>query len=621
MDKEKPGFFRRLFRGLVTFVTALRLLVVNVLFIAVLAIIFLGLSGGKIPKIPDRGALVLDLKGSLVDQVSYVDPLQRLMGGVTPEQHETLVQDVIDAIRYASEDQRINTLVLQLDDLAFGGISKIQEIATVLEEFRSSGKKIIAIGDNYSQDQYLLASHADEIYLHPMGGVSIKGYGVYRNYYRKALEKMEINFHVFRVGNYKSALEPMMRESMSDDSRESNLAWLSSLWGEYVSTISARRNLSPNIVNHYANKFDQVLAEHQGDGALAAAATGLVDAIVDRDEINQQLINEVGATDEEGLYQQIGFERYLWIRNIELPNPAVDGKIAVVVASGMILDGDWPPGYIGGDSLAQLIRQVRRDESVDAVVLRVDSGGGSAFASEIIRRELALLKQQGRPLVVSMGSVAASGGYWLSALADEIWATPTTLTGSIGIFSAFPTIEKTLGKLGVSNDGVGTTAMADAGRIDRPLNPVFGRAMQSSLENGYAHFLTIVASGRGMTTEQVDGVAQGRVWSGADALQNGLVDQLGGLDQAVAAAAKLANLNEFETELVELPLTPQQQFVQELMGSEVMISWFGSVQASPQSLLSQINRWIVPFGRGLEFIDSMNDPQDMYLHCSACAEL
>ncbi|MEH6558711.1 MAG: signal peptide peptidase SppA [Oceanicoccus sp.] len=621
MDKEKPGFIRRLFKGLVKFVTALRLLVVNLLFLLVLVIVFLGFSGGEIPKIPERGALILDLKGSLVDQASYVDPLQRLMGGVTPEQDETLLQDVIDAIRYAGDDERINTLVLQLDDLAFGGISKIQEIAMVLEEFRRSGKKIIAIGDNYSQDQYLLASHADEVYLHPMGGVSITGYGVYRSYYKKALDKMEINFHVFRVGNYKSALEPMMRESMSDDSRESNLAWLNSLWGEYVSTISTRRNLSPDTINDYANKFDQVLAEHQGDGALAAAATGLVDAIVDRDEINQQLINEVGAADDEGLYQGISFERYLWIRNIELPNPAADGKIAVVVASGMILDGDWPPGYIGGDSLVQLIRQVRRDESIDAVVLRVDSGGGSAFASEVIRRELALLKQQGRPLVVSMGSAAASGGYWISALADEIWAMPTTLTGSIGIFSAFPTIEKTLGKLGISNDGVGTTAMADAGRIDRPLNSVFGRAMQSSLENGYTRFLTIVANGRGMTTEQVDGVAQGRVWSGADAFDNGLVDQLGGLDQAVAAAAKLANLTEYKTELVELPLTPQQQFLQELMGSEVMLSWLAGIYHNPQSLFSQINRWIIPFGRGLEFIDNMNDPQNMYLHCSACAEL
>lgn len=621
MDKKNPGFIKRLFQGCVKFVSALRLLVVNVLFLLVLVIVFLGISGGEIPKIPERGALMLDLKGSLVDQTSYVDPLQRLMGGVTPEQHETLVQDVIDAVRYASEDPRITTLVLKLDDLAFGGISKIQEISLVLEEFRRSGKKIIAIGDNYSQDQYLLASHADEIYLHPMGGVSIKGYGVYRSYYKKALEKMAINFHVFRVGNYKSALEPMMRESMSDDSRESNLAWLSSLWGEYVDTIAARRNVSADSVNYYANKFDQVLAEHQGDSARAAAATGFVDAIVDRDEINQQLINEIGATDEEGLYQRIGFERYLWIRNIELPSSVADGKIAVIVASGMILDGDWPPGYIGGDSLAQLIRQVRRDESVDALVLRVDSGGGSAFASEVIRRELALLKQQGRPLVVSMGSTAASGGYWISALADEIWATPTTLTGSIGIFSAFPTIEKTLGKLGISNDGVGTTAMADAGRIDRPLNSVFGRAMQSSLENGYARFLTIVASGRDMTTDQVDDVAQGRVWSGADAFDKGLVDQLGGLDQAVAAAAKMANLDQFETEVVQLPLTPQQQFIQELMGSEVMLSWLGNPHAESQSLLRQINRWIVPFGRGLEFIDNMNDPQNTYLHCSTCAEL
>mgnify|MGYP003385412812 CR=1 FL=1 len=621
MDEKKPGFFKRAFHALSSFITGLRLLVVNVLFLAILAVVFLGLSGGEIPKIPPQGALILDLKGSLVDQTSYVDPLQRLMGGVNAEQKETLVQDVTDAIRYASEDKRINTLVLSLDELAFGGISKIQEIGVALEGFRRSGKKIIAVGDHYTQDQYLLAAQADEIYLHPMGGVNIKGYGVYRSYYKKALDKLEVNFHVFRVGNFKSAMEPVMRDSMSEASRESNLVWLNSLWDEYVNTVASRRNLSPEIVNSYANTFDQIIAEHQGDSALAAAATGFVDAIVDRDEVNQQLIDQVGATDDKGHYQGIGFERYLWIRNIELPNPATEGKVAVLVASGMILDGDWPPGYIGGDSLAQLIRQVRRDDSVDAVVLRVDSGGGSAFASEVIRRELALLKQQGRPLVVSMGSTAASGGYWIAAQADEIWATPTTLTGSIGIFSAFPTIDRSMAKLGVSNDGVGTTKMSDAGRIDRPLNAVFGRAMQSSLDNGYERFLAIVANGREMTKEQADGVAQGRVWSGADALANGLVDKLGGLDQAVAAAAKLASLDNYATELVELPLTPQQQFLQELMGSEVMMSWLGGFQRDSQFLLTQINRWVFPFSRGLEFIDNMNDPQNMYLHCSACAEL
>jgi protease-4 len=368
--------------------------------------------------------------------------------------------------------------------------------------------------------------------------------------------------------------------------------------------------LKPLEINQYVNEMDVLLAQYHGNTATAAMAAGLIDGVKTRDEANTYLIDKVGAVDEDGYFQGVDFDSYVWLRGFEDEQPESEAVVGIIVAKGMILDGRQPAGGIGGDSLAELIRQARTDNEVDAVVLRVDSGGGSPFASEIIRRELLLLQKSGKPLVVSMGSMAASGGYWISALADEIWATPTTLTGSIGIYGAFPTLDKTLARLGVHTDGVGTTELAGSMRLDRPLNPIAERVIQSSIEHGYEQFIDIVADGGGMVKFRVEKLAGGRVWSGADAYGNGLVDKLGGLEEAIAAAAELAELDDYRRQWIELPLSPQEQFIRELGG---VLSPLGQT-----SMLSQWQRFAAPFQESIKLLNQMNDPRGIYVQCVAC---
>jgi protease IV len=610
MDEKRPGIIRRSFSFLTALISGLRLLLVNLFFIAAIVVVVVIISHSELPQVPDKGALVLDIKGRLVDQLNIVDPLVSLMGGSSSRQQETLLQDVLDAIQYAKDDSRINSMVISLDQLAYGGISKMQEVAVAIDEFRANGKKIVAIGDNYTQDQYWLASQADELYVHPMGGILLQGYGLYRSYYKRALDKLRINFHIFRVGTYKSAMEPFMRDDMSEQAREANLVWLDSLWNDYTGSVAKRRNLKQSDINEYINTLDQLMEKHDGNSAGVAMAAGLVDGVKTRDQMNDYLRELVGATDKNGAFAHIGLEEYLWVKKLESSTKQSDTNIGVIVASGNIIDGEQPPGTIGGDTLASLIRGARTDQTVKALVLRVDSGGGSAFASEIIRRELELFKKEGKPLVVSMGSMAASGGYWISALADEIWATSTTLTGSIGIFGAFPTIENTLGEMGVTTDGVGTTELAGSLRIDRPLQPIAARVIQSSIEHGYDKFLDIVADGRSLGKLEVEKIAEGRVWSGADAKELGLVDSIGGLEQAVKAAATLANLEDYNKKLIEIPLSPQQQLFIELSGR---VSVFKG-----STVVIQLHQWLAPFRDSLIFVSQMNDPKGQYLFCTAC---
>lgn len=611
MDQnKKPGLLRRFFRRLGQLLTGLRILLSNLLFLAVIVIIIGLFSSAELPSIPDQGALVLNPQGSIVEQRSFNDPFIRFMGRSDPEQHEILLQDVIDSIKLAADDQRINTLVLELDGMVHGGISKLQEVNLAVEQFRSRGKKVIAVADSYTQDQYWLAAQADEVYLHPMGAILLQGYSVYRNYFKQALDKLAIDFHVFRVGQFKSAVEPFIRDDMSAEAKTANLAWLNRLWGEYTSAVTARRKLPADGIDQFINTMDQQLAAAGGSTARAALAAGLVDGIQSREASNQYLAELVGGVDEDGLYKGIGFESYLWLRQRELGvQTQSENVVGVIVAEGNIVDGVQPPGMIGGDSLAQQIRSARTDSQIKAVVLRINSGGGSAFASEIIRSELELLRRAGKPLVVSMSSVAASGGYWIASLADEIWAMPTTLTGSIGIFGAFPTLDKSLAKLGVTTDGVGTTELAGGLRLDRPLHPVAASVIQSSIEYGYQQFLQIVADGRSMDINEVAKIASGRVWAGSQAKELGLVDQLGGLDQAVASAARLAGLDDFDEQVLELPLTPAEQILRTLSGvmAKAQAGWILQVNSLVNPLLSQLGNY-----------SWLNDPRGVYLYCQIC---
>jgi protease-4 len=428
------------------------------------------------------------------------------------------------------------------------------------------------------------------------------------------LEKLRISFHVFRVGTYKSALEPFLRDDMSKYAKESNLSWLNELWSFYKIDVASRRNLAPGNFDDYINNFPAHLAKADGDTALLALNQGLVDAIKTRDEVRQELINLVGEENSSGTFTQIEFDDYLQIigPRLNMKNP-LSPKVGVIVAKGIILDGDQPAGTIGGDSLADLIRRARQDDHINALVLRIDTGGGSSLASEIVRREIEITRLSGKPVVVSMGSVAASGGYWIASAADEIWASPTTITGSIGIFGAFATFEKSLDSLGIHSDGVGTTKLADAFDPSRPLNPLVKDAWQQMIEHGYHRFIKRVAEGRNMAPEDVEKIAQGRVWSGAAALKIGLVDKLGSLQEAVAAAASRANLSEYEISYIQKPLTSREKLIESL--NRILYSFVRD------SALNDLNSSFSAFkdiGDDIEHVMQLNDPLGLYAYCLTC---
>jgi len=617
MEKERPGLIRRFFAGLWSMLDAIRRVLLNLLVLFVLVLIVIGLFSEKGPTVPDGGALIINPTGELVDQMSYVDPFSKLINGpdVAPE---TLLRDVIKAIDAAAVDSRIKMIVLETDALDHAGISKMQELSQALARFREQGKSVVALGDNFNQDQYYLAAQADKVFLNPMGEVMLQGYGVYTNYFREALDKLQVTMHVFRVGTYKSAVEPFIRDGMSAEVKENHLTWLGALWQQYRAGIAARRGITPQRVDDYVNKIDQVFATSNGDTAQAALDWNLVDGLKTREEANDYLIEQVGE-DEDGFFRGVDFRDYLLANRSLLTPSSRSDKVGVIVASGIILDGEQRAGQVGGDTLAALIRQAQLDDKVKAVVLRVDSEGGSAFASEIIRQALLSFQDSGKPLVVSMGSIAASGGYWISAGADEVWATPGTITGSIGIFGAFPTVENSLAKLGVHTDGVGTTALAGAFRIDRPLDPAVGRAIQSGIDNGYRRFLQVVAEGREMKVEEVDRIAQGRVWSGNDAKEVGLVDELGSLDDAIKSAAERAELKHYEPQWIEPALTPTEVLLQKLSGAAQ--SYIGGSRVNAPLSGAAVWSPFRPLLRELGNLARWNDPKAMYLFCGGCARL
>jgi protease IV len=611
---SKPSLVRRFFSGIWRLLTRIRLALSNILFLAMIAFIYFIYVGGAPEPLPDKAALLLNMTGTVVDQKSEVNPFQALLGAPSRENHEVLLRDIIEAIDYAAEDPAINSLVMELDSLGRLGISKTQEIVDALENFRESGKPIVAIGDYYTQDQYLLASHADTVIAHPLGGVALEGYSSYHNYFREALKKISVNVHVFRAGDHKSAVEPFMRDDMSPAEKELTSRWLNNLWGQYSTIVEIQRGLKPGMVDSYVNNFAQLLQKQGGDAAETALQWGLVDKLLTRSEGNDYLVEVVGANDDDGLYEAVVFERYV-ARKRPLSLGASDGdRVAVITAEGTILPGEQPPGSIGGDSLARLIRGAVEADGVKAIVLRINSGGGSMFASEIIREQVVYARNMGLPVVVSMGAVAASGGYYIAADADEIWATPSTITGSIGVFAAFPTFEKLLQRVGIYTDGVGTTDLAGSMRADRPLNPQLEAALTSGVAFAYKSFVQIVAQGRDMTVAEVDPLAQGRVWSAADALKAGLVDSLGSLDDAIAAAAARADLETYEVQYVEIPLSPRDMLMKQLANS------VGSLHVLTQSAASSaLSGLLGPMQEAAKELGSMQDPGYLYMRCVSCS--
>lgn len=610
MTQERKGLIRRFFGGLWALLTWLRASLANLFFLLFLAVAIAMFSADRGAGVPERAALVVDPSGRVVEQLSIVDPLAQLLGGAEGRDRETLLKDILDAIVHARDDQRIGAIVLATDALKGAGITKTRDIAAALEAFRATGRKIIAIGDAYSQDQYLLAAQADEIWMHPMGMVDLSGYAAYRNYYGGALEKLKIDLHVFRSGVFKSAFDFMERGDMSDADRIATGSLLQEIWSTYTGVVTARRKLPAESVDHYANGIDTVFARHGGDAGAAAMGYGFVDSLMTRGEMDATLAEMVGE-DDEGHFSAVNFRDYLGaVRPVfELDGERGDAVVGVIVASGMILDGKQPAGNVGGDSLAALVRKAAGDDSLKALVLRIDSPGGSGFASEIIREALLEFRATGKPLVASMGSVAASGGYWIAAPANEIWASPTTITGSIGVLSAFPSIARGLNELGINNDGLGTTSIAGGLDLSRPLSPQLEAVLRMSNEHTYRRFIDIVAEGRRMSPEKVEEVAQGRAWTGTQAQANGLVDQLGNLEQALAAAARLAKLDRYDTRYIEEPASWSSQLLARL-------------SLSPDTLLGKMLsgvRLLYLPPEPLTLLGRLQDPRSQYAICTVCA--
>lgn len=610
---SKPSLLRRIFSAIWNGITRIRMALSNILFLVFIALVYFVYLGGGEESPPERAALLLNLAGVVVDQRSQVEPLQALMGEPSPEDHEVLLRDVIDAIDYAADDPAVSALVMELDQLMYAGLSRTQEIAVALEAFKAGGKPVIAVGDIFTQDQYLLASYADTVILNPFGGVGLEGFSSYRNYFRDALEKLSVNVHVFKAGEHKSIAEPFLRDDMSPGEKLITERWLQVLWGQYAATVEAQRELPPGAVNDYVNNYAQLLAAAGGDTAALARQAGLVDEVLNRDEANAYLVELVGASNEEGLYEAFLFERYVARQRPSALLPVEGKRVAVITAEGNIVPGDQPSGTIGGDSLAALIESTATTVGVEAIVLRVNTGGGSVFASEVIRQQVLATRALGIPVVISMGAMAASGGYYIAAEADEIWATPGTITGSIGVFAAIPTFEDLLQRMGIYTDGVGTTDLAGSLRLDRSLNPEVAAALRSGVEFSYRNFVALVAAGRDMTTEQVDSLAQGRIWSAPDALENGLIDGLGSLDDAIAAAAARAELDEYEVEFVELPRSPRELFLQQLADR------VGNLGLWRESALgASVARLLEPVAGAVDELASLQDPRHLYVRCVPC---
>ncbi|AOS98588.1 Protease 4 [Microbulbifer aggregans] len=612
---HKKGLIRRFFGAIGGAITWLRRVFTNLLFLLLLLFVFAAIFGKEERlTVPQGAALKLAPTGFLVDERSPPRGLPAFLGG-PPGPVETRVKDLVDAIDYAAKDKRISSIVLELDYLMGGGLSKLEEVGAALQRFKSTDKPVYAIGDNFTQAQYFLASHADEIYLNPMGSVLLNGFGAYRNYFKSALDKLKVNFHVFRVGDYKDFIEPYTRDDMSPASRENNQRWLHELWGEYTEQVTGLRNLPPQAIDIFIEQLPQNLRDQNGSWAEAALANQLVDQLASRRVAVKALQEKIGAGDDDQTYKSIDAQPYLRHQRLTqlAPKPG-SSKVALISASGAIVDGEAPAGQIGSVTLGNLIAQAR-EKDVAALVLRIDSGGGSAFASEAIRQELLATREAGIPVVVSMGSVAASGGYWIAAGGDEIWATPSTITGSIGVFGAFPTFEDSLESIGIFNDGVGTSDLAGTMRLDRPLPEAAADVLQLGVENTYDRFLRIVAEARSSTPEEVHKIAQGQVWTGRTAQQLGLVDELGNLNDAIAGAARLAELEDYELIEIKRELTPGERFMRTL--SENIDA---RIAAGIQSNLP-LGAWLSslePALQPLAELQSYRDPRAIYARCMAC---
>lgn len=577
--------------------------------------LFFGAMKDSTLVLPDRAVLVIEPYGFLVEQIEG-DPFDRALAELAGDgKPQTLLQDIVDALEYAKDDDRIEVVYLELTSMLGAGLSKLQHLSAAIEDFKTSGKPVIASADFLSQQGYYVAAHADEVFLHPNGMLLLRGYGRFRNYYKDAIDLLRIDWNVFRVGTHKAFVEPYTRMDMSDEDRETTLRLVEQLWSLYQVDVETARELEAGTIEDFTDNFSEIVEEAGGDLATAAAQYGLVDDLLKRTEVRELLIDYVGADpDNADTYKAASMYDYLAQMRMLSGDKVRSKNVAVIVAAGNILFGTQPPGTIGGDSTAELLRRARNDDSVEAVVLRVDSPGGSAFASEIIVDEILALQEEGKPVVASMGSVAASGGYQISMYADRIFASPSTITGSIGIFGMFPTYQRTLEVIGISTDGIGSTPWSGELRPDRAMSEHAKRLFQLVIDDGYQDFIGSVADSRSMEIDAVDAIGQGQVWTGMDALNNGLVDELGGLDDAIAAAAELAEISDedFGIKSIDQELSATEQMVIDLLGAVATMGIDISGWTGQRSLVDDIKDSVA---EKTSTLLRFNDPKGVYSHC------
>jgi protease-4 len=570
------------------------------------------------PRVPVKAALVVRPAGDIVEQLSG-EPLERALdqvqGGAQPQ---TLLWDVTTAIRAAAGDARIGALLIDTDDMGSAGQVKLEEIADAIAEFRRSGKKIIARGTYFLQGQYYLAAQADEIYLDPFGFVLLDGYDRYRMFFKDAFDKLGIDMHLFRAGKFKSAAENYTRHDMSSEDREESEAYLGALWRGYCGAVAGARHMPPAAIAQYAAGYVDAVGAAGGDTAKVAKDAGLITDIKTQQQVEDRLVDLVGADGGTRSFRQISVTDYLRATRAEDKLRGKGPAVGIIPVSGEILDGKQPPGTVGGESTAQLLRQAQQDADIRAVVLRVDSPGGSVLASEQIYREVRALKQAGKPVVVSMSDVAASGGYYIAAPADEILASANTITGSIGVFASIPTFSRSLAKLGINVDGIGTTPLSGALRLDRPLSAGADKLLQSTVDHSYEQFLARVANGRGKTRDAVDAIAQGRVWAGVDALPIGLVDRLGGYQDAVKSAAARAGLKgAYGVRRLESELNWTQQLLLQLRtAGAVTLERLGWMRHGMSDLVQRLQ----PLDRELARWARLTAPHTVYAYCFCTIE-
>jgi protease-4 len=572
------------FVGLWDVMNFTRRLILNFLFFGLLflfLVVFLVVvgRGSGVKPVTERTTLVIAPEGKLVEQYS-ADPATRALAKALGDKgaEEIQLRDLLRALDTAKDDKNIERVLLRVDGLVPSGYASMREVAAALARFRASGKQIVAFGENLGQAQYLLAAQANEVYIDPMGSLLLEGLGRYRQYYREGLQdKLGVDVQLFRVGEFKSAAEPYILDAASKESKEADLYWMNDIWQRYLADIAKARKLTPAQLAAGIDTLPEGISAAGGDLAKFALQQKLVDGLKTQEEI-ETLLTKRGVADEdaEGGFRSVPLAAYLAQHDAKHLPIGDKPTLAVVVAEGEITDGEQPAGTVGGKSTSLLLREARDDKDVKAVVLRVDSPGGGVYPSEEIRREVAALKAAGKPVVVSMGDLAASGGYWISMNADRIYADPSTITGSIGIFGLIPNITRSLDKIGVHTDGVGTTRFAGAFDISRPMDPAVGQVIQSVIDKGYADFTGKVAAARKKSVEEIDAIARGRVWSGAQAKERGLVDELGGMEAALAdaaARAKLGKPDKYRVRYIEKMSSPFSQFMGGFAGSRLGAAW------------------------------------------------